>query len=251
GLSAKGPTTVVEPFRTRDHTERMLRFLGVPVQGMGVALTINPGKLQAKPLDVPGDISSAAFFLVAAAIVPGASVTVRGVGLNPVRTGFLDVLRKMGASVTVAPAPDDGWEPRGDVTVSRRPLRALTILPPEVPKVVDELPVLMVAATQAQGRSRMEGLSELRVKETDRIESMLQGLSAMGARIRAEGQSVFIQGPVRLTGAKVDAFTDHRTAMALAVAGLAAQGQTTIAGSEWISISFPEFAEHLSRLRRD
>ncbi|MBI3322114.1 MAG: 3-phosphoshikimate 1-carboxyvinyltransferase, partial [Candidatus Omnitrophica bacterium] len=109
GLSAKGPTTVVEPFRTRDHTERMLRFLGVPVQGMGVSLTVQPGTLQAKDLDVPGDISSAAFFLVAAAIVPGSEVTVRGVGLNPARTGFLDVLRKMGASVTVAPAPDDGW----------------------------------------------------------------------------------------------------------------------------------------------
>lgn len=251
GLSAAGPTTVAEPVPTRDHTERMLRFLGARLRAAGTEVTLEPGaRLEGRDLDVPGDISSAAFFLVAAAVVPGSTVTARGVGLNPARTGFLDLLRKMGAVVTVTPAPDDGWEPRGDVTVSHRPLRAVRVEPALVPGVIDEIPILMVAATQAEGLSRMEGLEELRVKETDRIQSMVQGLSAMGAKIRADGNDVFIEGPARLRGARVSACTDHRTAMALAVAGLAAQGETSVEGSEWVSISFPEFGEALERLRR-
>ena len=252
GLWASGATTVTEPIPTRDHTERMLRFLGARVRTSGTEVTVEPGpRLEARDLDVPGDISSGAFFLVAAAIVPGSTVTIRGVGLNPARTGLLDVLRRMGAIVTVTPAPDAGWEPRGDVTVAHRPLRAVTLRPSEVPGMIDEIPLLMVAASQAEGMSRMEGLAELRVKETDRIQSMVQGLSAMGARIRADGESLFVEGPARLRGCRVRSFSDHRTAMALAVAGLAAQGETSVQGSEWIGISFPEFAENLQRLRRD
>ena len=214
-------------------------------------MTIEPcARLQGRALAVPGDISSAAFFMAAAAIVPGSSVTVRGVGLNPARTGLLDTLRRMGADVKVSPAPDSGWEPVGDITVSHRPLKAITVTPEQVPGMIDEFPVLMVACTQAQGQSRLEGLSELRVKETDRIRSMVEGLSAMGARIRAEGDLVLIEGPAPLKGARVDSFTDHRTAMSLAVAGLAARGETSIQGSEWINISFPEFARTLEALRR-
>lgn len=251
GLQAEGPTTVVEPVLTRDHTERMLRFLGARVRTAGTEVTIEPGApLQAKELDVPGDISSAAFFLVAAAVVPGSAVTARGVGLNPTRTGFLELLRKMGAEVRVSAAPDAGWEPRGDITVTHRPLRAVAVGPSLVPGMIDELPILIVAATQAEGVSRMEGLGELRVKETDRIRSMVEGLSAMGARIRAEGDSVVVEGPSPLRGARVDSFSDHRTAMALAVAGLAAEGETRVEGSEWIGISFPEFAGSLEQLRR-
>ncbi len=250
GLSADGPTTVVEPVPTRDHTERMLRHLGARVRTAGTEVTVEPGaRLQARELDIPGDISSAAFFLAAAAIVPGSSVTVRGVGLNPARTGFLDILRAMGAQVAVTPAPDSGWEPRGDVTMVHGPLRSVTLEPSAVPGVIDELPILMVAATQAAGVSRMKGLDELRVKETDRIQSMVQGLTAMGARIRAEGDSVFVEGPARLRGARVSSFADHRTAMALAVAGLTAEGETSVEGSEWVGISFPEFAQLLERLR--
>ncbi|MDO8730798.1 MAG: 3-phosphoshikimate 1-carboxyvinyltransferase [Candidatus Omnitrophota bacterium] len=255
GLSAEGPTTVVELVPTRDHTERMLRYMGAKIETAGQGITVEPGgKLRGREIEVPGDFSSAAFFLVAAAIVPGSSVTVRRVGLNPTRTGLLDLLKRMGANIKIASAPsghrNDELEPIGDVTVSYASLKAVVVEPALIPNIIDELPILMVAATQAEGISRMEGVGELRVKETDRIRSMVAGLSGMGASIRSEGDSVFVEGPSRLKGAAVDSFGDHRTAMALAVAGLAARGKTTVQGSEWVSISFPDFEEKLKAIRR-
>ena len=253
GLSAEGPTTVVEPVPTRDHTERMLSFLGASVARRNDEVTIEPGgTLRAREIEVPGDFSSAAFFLVAAAIVPGSSVTVRRVGLNPTRTGLLDLLRRMGARIQVTPQPGAGaaWEPVGEIKVQAAPLRAITVEPSLIPVVIDELPVLMVAATQADGVTRMEGVGELRVKETDRIRSMVAGLGAMGADIRSEGDNVIVRGPSRLSGVAVDSFTDHRTAMALAVAALTARGATTVRDSEWVSISFPGFEQALQAIRR-
>ncbi len=250
GLGAEGSTVIVEPLPTRDHTERMLTFLGADVRRDGKEVTVYPGaKLQGRELEVPGDFSSAAFFLVAAALVPGSRVTVRGVGLNPTRAGLLEILKNMGADVRVSASPG-GWEPVGDVEVQPAPLKAVTLGPELVPMLIDELPILMVAATQAQGVSRMEGVGELRVKETDRIRSMVMGLSAMGAKIRSEEDTVIIEGSCRLKGAHVGSFGDHRTAMALAVAGLTAQGITTVGESEWVSISFPDFARILRSIRR-
>lgn len=265
GLFADQPTTVIEPTGTRDHTERMLSYLGARVTRKGGEVTVEPAAaLQARSLEVPGDFSSAAFFLVAAAVVPGSVVTVQRVGLNPTRTALLDVLRRMGAKITVIPAKagikvetdprirgdDEEWEPIGEVTVRASELKAVTVEAAAVPALIDELPALMVAATQARGVTRMEGLGELRVKETDRIRSMVQGLSQMGARIRSEADTVIVEGPSPLRGAVVDSFGDHRTAMSLGIAGLAAKGETTVQGSEWVQISFPGFARALESIRR-
>ncbi len=249
GLYAKGPTTIIEPIPTRDHTERMLKYLGAKIE-VSSAIVVYPGELTAREFTVPGDISSAAFFLTAAAIIPGSSVTARSGGLNPTRTGFLDLLKQMGASIQVTPTPPGGWEPLGDVTLTHAPLRAIRMDAQVIPRVIDELPILMVAATQARGVTLIQGSGELRVKETDRIVSMVTGLSAMGAEIRAQGDEIRIEGPTSLKGTAVRSFNDHRTAMALAVAGLAAQGPTIIEGSEWIGISFPGFVESLESLRR-
>ncbi len=283
GLHAQGPTTLVEPVPTRDHTERLLRYLGAKIEIASApaglrndviasgaeqsCMTIQPGSsLQARELTVPGDFSSAAFFLAAAAIVPGSWVTLRGVGLNPTRTGFLDLLRRMGAKIgeigTISGSAGLEnkaallemvpwvWEPVGDLTVEYSPLRGVEVGPAAIPNVIDELPILMVVATQAEGKTRIEGAGELRVKETDRIHSMVTGLALMGARIRAQGDSIEIEGPTALQGAPVQSFGDHRTAMALAVAALCARGETLIGGTEWVEISFPGFFRALESIRR-
>ena len=260
GLSADGPTSVVEPVPTRDHTERMLRYMGAKIEIHGgltprgqipTVVTVEPGSIQGREIEVPGDFSSAAFFLAAAAIVPGSSVTVRRVGLNPTRTGLLELLKRMGAKIKIVSlARNDELEPMGDITVSYASLKAVVVEPALIPNIIDELPILMVAATQAEGETQLKEIGELRVKETDRIRSMVAGLSAMGASIRSEGDSVFVEGPSRLKGAAVDSFGDHRTAMALAVAGLTARGKTTVQGSEWVSISFPDFEEKLKAIQR-
>ncbi len=251
GLCAEGPTTVTEPVPTRDHTERMLKYLGARLTQNGWSVTIEPGSpLRARDLTVPGDISSAAFFLVAAAIVPGSSVTVRGVSLNPARTGILDLLEQMGARLQRTPTSGHAWEPVGEVMLRQAPLRGISVEPEQVPGVIDELPILMVAATQAKGVTLIEGAGELRVKETDRILSMVTGLTAMGARICAEAETIRIEGPTPLRGATVSSFNDHRTAMSLAVAGLVAQAETRIEESQWVDISFPGFARSLEAIRR-
>ncbi|MCM8812034.1 MAG: 3-phosphoshikimate 1-carboxyvinyltransferase [Candidatus Omnitrophica bacterium] len=251
GLYAQGPTSVKEPVLSRDHTERMLSFLGARLKrNSGTEVTVEPSdSLRGRELSVPADISSAAFFLVAASIVPGSSLTTCRIGLNPTRTGVLDLLTRMGARLVLSPdKKETGWEPVGEITASFGPLKAVVIEPQEIPRLIDELPILMVAATQAQGTTVIRGAGELRVKETDRIDSMVEGLSAMGARIHAEGDTVFIEGPVRLKGARVRSFSDHRTAMALAVAALTAGGPTVIEGFEWVNISFPDFPKLLEEV---
>jgi 3-phosphoshikimate 1-carboxyvinyltransferase len=250
GLYAEGPTTVIEPLPTRDHTERMLEYLGAKLTRNGPQITIHPGDpLKARDLRVPGDFSSAAFFLVAGSIVPGSKITVEGVGLNPTRTALLTLLKRMGAEIAIQMHPESGPEPIGDLTVSYRPLKAIEVEPELVPNAIDEIPILTVAATQAEGVTRITGAAELRVKETDRIRSMVAGLSAMGAKIKAEGDSLIVEGPTPLKGAAVESFGDHRTAMALAVAALTAKGNTVISGSEWVTISFPDFFDRLAALQ--
>jgi len=245
GLCAQGRTTIIESLPTRDHTERLLRRCGVTVRRYGSEIALEPQSLTSPgTLVLPGDASSAAFFAVAAACIPNSRATLREVGLNPTRIQWLHVLTRMGASIHTE-VKEDAWEPQGTITVEARPLRGTTIEASEVPSLIDELPILMVAAAGAQGRSVFHGLAELRVKETDRIQSMVSGLRRLGTQIRLiEPDAVDIAGgPLR--GSVVEGAGDHRTVMSLAVAGLMAQGTTTIQGAECVSKSFPEFFDQL------
>ena len=243
GLSASGPTTVVEPVATRDHTERLLRAMGTDVAAADGSVVIRPSHQPLRPVEVmvPGDFSSAAFWMAAAALRPGWSVTIREVGLNPTRTRFLDVLGSMGAEVRVEENDDAEIEPRGVVTVTGRGLRAIALGASDVAGAIDEIPVLLALATQADGNTIIEGAGELRVKESDRIATMADGLRRMGAAVDERSDGVSVRGPARLRGATVESHGDHRIAMALAIAGLAAAGPTRIDGADCVAVSYPNF----------
>ena len=252
-LTADGPTTVIEPVQSRDHSERMLRAFGadLSVGGPGqTEVTVVPGSsLKGQDVVVPGDISSAAFWLVAGAITPGADLTIENVGLNPSRTGILDVLEQMGARIEVLNARDVAGEPVGDLRVVHGPLKGFSIGADLIPRLVDEIPVLAVAACCAEGPSRVTGAEELRVKDTDRLAVMARQLGAMGAQIGGFPDGMTIQGGVTLHGAEVDSETDHRVAMSLAVAAQIASGMTTIARPEAAAVSYPGFWDDLERLQ--
>ena len=252
-LTASGPTTVIEPVLSRDHSERMLRAFGADlvVGGpRGTEVTVIPGpSLRGQAVVVPGDISSAAFWLVAGAITPGAELTIENVGLNPSRTGILEVLKQMGAAIEVLHPRDVAGEPVGDLRVVHGPLRAFSIGGELVPRLVDEIPVLAVAACCAEGVSRIAGAEELRVKETDRLAVMARHLGAMGARLEEHPDGLTIQGITPLHGAEVDSETDHRVAMSLAVASLVAAGDTLLHDSAAAAVSYPGFWDDLARLR--
>jgi 3-phosphoshikimate 1-carboxyvinyltransferase len=246
GLAARGETTVEEPVLSRDHSERLLAAMGAALARDGRRATIRPGPLEAIDVDVPGDFSSAAPFLALAAARRGSEAVVEDVGLNPTRVGFLAILERMGALVeteVVAAAP----EPRGSVRVAGSGLVAVEVGPDEVPLAIDELPLVAVLATQAEGVTRVRGAAELRVKESDRIEAMALGLRAMGARVETTGDGFAIEGPSRLRGAALDARGDHRIAIALAVAALLAEGPSRLAGEEWVEVSYPSFFADLAR----
>ncbi len=248
GLYADGVTSVVEPAPSRDHTERMLRLFGAGVAIKGLKVSIKPGqRLKAARVYVPADISSAAFFIVAASIVKTSKLTIKNVGVNPTRTGILDVMKQMGAKIRVTGLDTkNNFEPTADLVIESANLKAVTIKGGILPRLIDELPIIMVAATQAKGTTKIIGAKELRVKETDRIKSMTTGLAAMGACITVKGDDIYIKGPIRLKGARVRSYGDHRTAMSLAVAGLAAEGETIIEDTACILTSFPNFQEILS-----
>jgi 3-phosphoshikimate 1-carboxyvinyltransferase len=249
GLAADGETTVVEPERSRDHTERMLRGMGVPVRVDGLAVTVAPGRPRGTRMDVPGDISSAAFFLCGAAALPGSEVTVRNLGVNPTRTGLLDVLGRMGARVEVAGERDVAGEPRADVTVRADALEATEIRGDLVPRLIDELPVVMVMATQARGRTVVRDARELRVKESDRLAAMGETLAAAGARIELFDDGCAIEGPTPLRGVSVRTRLDHRIAMSMAVAQLLAGGDEVLLDDvACVATSFPGFFELLDGL---
>jgi len=253
GLTASGPTTVIEPAQSRDHSERMLRAFGarVEVGGPGrTQVTLTPGNdLLGQSVVVPGDISSAAFWLVAAAVTPGAELTVENVGLNPSRTGILEVLEQMGARLEVLNARDVAGEPVGDLRVSHGPLQPFTIGGEVIPRLVDEIPVLAVAACCAEGVSRITDAAELRVKETDRLAVMARQLGAMGGRVEEFEDGMAITGVTELHGADVDSETDHRVAMSLAVAAGIANGGTLLRRPEAAAVSYPGFWDDLERLR--
>ena len=245
GLYASGTTSVTEPAPTRDHTERMLNGFGVPVRREGSTAFIEGGqRLTATAIDVPADISSAAFFLVAASIVPGSDLTLEHVGLNPTRTGVLEILRLMGADITVLNPREVGGEPGGDLRVRASALQGIEIPAALVPLAIDEFPVLFVAAACATGVTRVEGAEELRVKESDRIQSMVDGLSALGVVIQGTPDGAIIEGQgaqTQFQSADVQAHEDHRIAMALTVAGLRAPKGVVVHDCANVATSFPNF----------
>ncbi len=250
GLWADGPVTVEEPAPSRDHTERMLRGFGADVRVDGLAVTLTQGdELHGQTVAVPGDVSSAAFFLAAGLVVPEARITLSHVGVNPTRTGLLDVLDAMGAGLTVTARPgDQGGEPVADLTVSRSGLRGAAVGGPLIPRLIDEVPALAVVACLAAGTTVIRDAAELRVKESDRLRALAGELSRMGGRVAERPDGLEIQGGAGLTGAEVSSGGDHRIAMALVVAGLAARGETVVEDTECIATSFPGFVEAVNRL---
>jgi 3-phosphoshikimate 1-carboxyvinyltransferase len=255
GLYADGETTVVETSQSRDHSERMLEAGGAEIerqstkQGFQISVKGNP-KLLGQNLSIPGDASSAAFFVVAATIMPGSQVVMKDVGLNSTRCGLLEVLTQMGADIRVENQREQGGEPVGDLEVNFSPLEAVKVEGKMIPALIDEIPVLAAAATQARGESVIRDAGDLRKKETDRISALVTNLRKMGAVIEELPDGMVIEGEHRLTGASVESFGDHRIAMALAVAALVAQGETTLDGWEWTLTSFPGFMEKLYSLRK-
>jgi len=258
GLFAGGLTQVIEPIPTRDHTERMLRLFGVKIKSGGnrIALSGNQEPVSPGKIFIPGDISSAAFFMVLAAIIPGAKIRINKISLNPTRCGVIDALRQMQADIKVIKTPVAAdAEPLGDILVKGSKLKGVTVEKQKIPTLIDELPVLMVAAALAQGRTVFEGVEELRVKETDRIASMVQNLNKMGADITAvdtgSGENIVVNGVSRLSGASVKSFGDHRTAMSMIVAGLSASGRTSIDDVSCVKKSFPDCIEKFKSLLED
>lgn len=252
GLYAEAPVSVREPGPTRDHSERMLRSMGARVESSGQLITVEPATaLQPLTLTVPGDASSAAFVLVAAAITPGSEITVRGVGVNPTRSGLVATLQAMGAAISLGNPRESAGEPVADLRLCQRPLSAVSCRGPQVVTMIDEIPILAVAATQAHGRTVIADASELRVKETDRIAATATELAKLGADVTPTQDGLIIIGPTRLRGAPVVSHGDHRLAMALAVAGLVADGETTVDGAEVTADSFPGFAQTLRALGAD
>ncbi len=252
GLNAAGPTTVIESVPTRDHTELMLQAAGAKIRRRGRSVTVEPaGALRLGEVVVPGDFSSAAPFLVAAALIAGSDVTIHDLGVNPRRAGLLDVLARMGARVSVFNRDRVGREPVASVQVQPGELIATEITAEEVPSLVDELPLVALLASHARGETVVRGARELRVKETDRIEAVTDGLQAFGARIHSRDDGWTITGvPMRLRGGRMDARGDHRIAMLAAVAGLASREGVEIDGADTAAISFPGFYDVLDGITR-
>ena len=289
GLFAKGVTSVSEPVKSRDHTERMLRIFGCKIynetlkgkfphagtQPLGCRVSLKgPAKLTSPGIiEIPGDISSAAFFIIAGCILPDTKIIIKNVGLNPTRTGVLDILKKMAADIriTIHHSPFTIHEPIGDIVVRSSKLKGVAISPREVARAIDEIPIIMVAACFAKGTTVIKGIGELRVKETDRIKSMVTNLRKMGADIRLKasldfardrqgsrlkakkslqpkGEFIIINGGKPLGGARVSSYGDHRTAMSMLIADLACKGKLTVTGLDCINKSFPNFLHTLNRL---
>ena len=252
GLFAEGKTVVVEPEVTRNHTETMLRHFQVRTLREGNEITIHGGQIpESRDFHVPGDISSAAFWLVAAALQPGSELVIRGVGLNETRTGILKVLVRMGAQISEDIRSQRDGEPYGTLTIKGNGLRGTVIGGAEIPNVIDELPVLAVAAALAEGKTIIRDAQELRVKESDRIAIVVKNLKAFGVDVKEtpDGMEINGSGGEPLKAARVTSHGDHRIAMAFAVAGLFAEGETVIENTECVETSYPGFEEHLRRFQ--
>lgn len=250
GMFAPGKTTVIEPVATRNHTERIMSHFGVKWLRDGNAISVYGGQVpRATDIVVPGDISSAAFWMVAAAASPGQQITLKNVGLNPTRTGVIAVLLKMGAHIT-SYETDSSGEPRGNVVVQGGDLNATVIGGDEIPNVIDELPILAVAGALARGNTLIKDARELRVKETDRIAAVAENLRRMGVEVIEYEDGMEIIGGAKLRGATITTYHDHRIAMAFAIAGMFAEGETIIEGSECINTSYPGFELDLALFQK-
>ncbi|MDD5422146.1 MAG: 3-phosphoshikimate 1-carboxyvinyltransferase [Candidatus Omnitrophota bacterium] len=249
-LYADGVTTVSEKFASRDHTERMLKYFGAVVKTEGTNVSLEGGHaLSGKFLEIPGDISSASFFIAGAMLLKGSRVKILNVNVNPARAGILDILEKMDAKVVISDKKGS-FEPVGDIEAEYSRTRGIIIEEETIPGIIDELPVIFVLASLSSGRTVVKGAGELRVKETDRIKSMTENLRAMGARITVEGTDVVIDGVEELKGAGLRSFGDHRTCMAMAIAALAAKGSSVIDDTACVSKSFPDFFGMLEKIKK-
>ncbi len=249
GLYAEGATTVTEPALSRNHTELMLEEFGVDIKAEGKAVTVEPAReLFARKINVPGDISSAAYFMVAAAITPNSCVTVKNVGVNPTRDGIIRVMKMMGADMAVEKTSADIGEPTADITVKTSELKGCVIEGDIIPTLIDEIPAIAVLASFAEGETVIKDAAELKVKESNRIDVMVSNLLAMGADIEATDDGMIIRGGKPLHGAAIDSKLDHRIAMSFAVAALNADGETDISGAECVDISYPDFYGDLNKL---
>ncbi len=251
GLYAEGPTTVFEPHLSRDHSERMLAHFGARIERLDGGVRIAPRPdLQGREITVPGDISSAAFLLVAALIVPGSELLIRNVGINPTRSGVIDILQAMGGAITLENVRECSGEPVADLLVRHSRLQGITIGGELIPRAIDELPVVSVAAAFAEGETLIRDARELRVKETDRIAAMVSELGRIGAEVEALEDGMRIVGRERLAGGRVDSWGDHRIAMSMAVAGLGCRKELTIGNTGCTRTSFPGFWDLLRRVSR-
>jgi 3-phosphoshikimate 1-carboxyvinyltransferase len=250
GLYTEGVTIVTEPARSRDHTERMLPAFGADLQTDGLTVSVQGNReLYGQEIDVPGDFSSAAFFMVAAVVIPGSEVLLKNVGINPTRTGLVGVLQTMGADIHLMNVRSVSGEPVADISCRWTPeLKATDVAGDTVPSLIDEFPILCIAAAKARGMSTIRGAEELRVKESDRIKAMATELAKMGVHVEEFPDGINITGAEILQGAEVSSHGDHRIAMSMAVAGLAARGTTTIHGASAVDISFPGFFPTIRKL---
>ncbi|MEJ8544851.1 3-phosphoshikimate 1-carboxyvinyltransferase [Brevibacillus borstelensis] len=249
GMQANGVTSVTEPQLSRDHTERMLQAFGVKLVRNGLTVSIEGGqKLKGRAIQVPGDISSAAYMIAAVMMVPGSSLLIENVGINPSRTGILDVVNMMGGKIELINERVVNEEPVADLLVTYSELKGTEICGDIIPRLIDEIPVIAVMATQAYGRTVIKDAEELKVKETDRIATVVSELTKLGANIIPTDDGMIIEGPTPLRGAVIDSFGDHRIGMAMAVAGLAAEGETLIDNDDAILVSFPGFPDILQSI---
>lgn len=249
GLFADGKTKFTEPHLSRNHTERMLEYLGAKITAENCSVTIEKSELTPKTITIAGDISSAAFFIVAGLIVPNSEIILKNVGLNPTRTGILDVVEKMGAKVEILDKKLVSNEEVGDLKITYSPLKACTIEGDIIPRLIDELPVIAVLATQAEGKTVVKDAQDLRNKESDRIKAVVSELKKLGAKIEETPDGFIIEGKTKLQGGvEVETYHDHRLAMSLFVAGLICESPVIINGFEWVNISFPEFENLMDKL---
>lgn len=250
GLGAQGVTSVTEPHISRDHTERMLQAFGAQVKRDGTKVSIEGGQqLTGTNIHVPGDISSAAFFLVGGAITPNSKLTLKNVGINPTRTGIIDVLTKMGVKLAIEQCDIDAAEPVADLIIETSKLKGIEIGGDMIPRLIDEIPIIALAATQAEGITIIKDAHELKVKETNRIDTVVEELTKLGARIEATDDGMIIYGKTSLKGNIVNSHGDHRIGMMLAVAGCIAEGETLIQDAGAVGVSYPSFFEEIEKLK--
>ena len=250
GLYARGETTIHQPAAARDHTQRIMNAMGADISVDGLSITIRPSALKSLDVRVPGDISAAAFWLVAGCCHPDARVKVIGVGTNPSRTGVLDVLNSMGARVKIENVREEAGEPSADLVAETSRLNATEIHGDMIPRVIDELPILALAACFAKGTTIIRDAAELRVKESDRIRATVDGLTRLGAKIEERPDGMVIHGGDHLEGAECKSYDDHRIGMTMGIAGLLARGETVVDGAEAASVSYPHFWDTLRELQK-